>query len=128
MAVTTDLTDLARRIWGQHPCPPGGNCRCTLPAGDPIHQPCRIDADGYHVYWADGGEYLAHLSGVDWVDAPLPPRRHKCWTQTRGFILGDVVHRCACGAIRRNHGPWLDRNSRRRDEPSWWRKLLRRTR
>ena len=63
-----------------------------------------------------GAEYTEHLDGVDWVDAPLPSRRHSCWPQTRGVFDREMVERCACGATRFDGGAgvWIDQNSRRR--------------
>lgn len=63
------------------------------------------------------GDYLDHFGGVDWVDAPLPRRRHRCRPQSRGRfgLLGRLVERCACGATRLDgEAPWFERNSRRR--------------
>lgn len=64
--------------------------------------------------YSDGTEYLEHVNGVHWFDAPKPWRWHRCRPQTRGFILGDFIERCACGGLRYDgHGPWIERNSRR---------------
>lgn len=50
-----------------------------------------------------------------WYNAPLPRRWHRCYVVTSGRIFtGAFYERCACGAARRNGGPWMDRNSRRR--------------
>ena len=64
-------------------------------------------------------ETLKHVDGVQWLDAPAPPRRHDCWAQTSAYdVFGMLIaERCACGAVRlcdnpyREH-PWLERNSR----------------
>ena len=54
-----------------------------------------------------------NLDGIPWYKAPVPPRRHKCWPQTEGWVGFDLVVRCACGAIARdNDGHWMDRNQR----------------
>lgn len=74
------------------------------------------------------GEYLEHLDGVDWFDAPPPPRWHKCVAQTRGWMLGGFIERCACGGARLHRpGPWLDRNERiHQPFIARWRKWARR--
>lgn len=59
-----------------------------------------------------GQPYVAHLDDVPWYDAPLPRRWHRCRVQTRAYI-GEVVDRCACGAIRWNGKRWHDRHLRR---------------
>ena len=51
---------------------------------------------------------------MDWFEAPLPWRWHQCRTQTCGVINSAFIERCACGAVRMNHGSWLERNSRRK--------------
>ena len=74
-------------------------------------------------------ETLHHIDGVQWFDAPAPPRQHDCWAQTSAYdVFGALVaERCACGAVRlcdnpyREH-PWLERNSRD-DAPQGDRKL-----
>jgi hypothetical protein len=60
--------------------------------------------------WADD------VGGVNWYDAPVPRRWHKCKPQTKAFIAerGWYVERCACGAIRHERDGWLDRNTKRR--------------
>lgn len=55
-----------------------------------------------------------HVNGVRWHEAPLPRRWHRCRTQTSGWVGLTRVERCACGALSRNGGRWLERNSRRR--------------
>lgn len=57
---------------------------------------------------------MAHVDGVAWHDAPVPRRRHRCSPQTKAWYKPfDFIERCACGALRRNGGPWIDRNERR---------------
>lgn len=83
--------------------------------------------------WAEGSEFLTHRDGLSWFAAPVPRRRHACTPQTRGFFIGmldgEVVERCACGAIRAGGDiwpVWMERNSRRRESPRqpWWRRML----
>jgi len=50
----------------------------------------------------------------DWYDAPLPRRLHRCRPASSGSVSAAFAERCACGAIRLNHGPWDERNSRRK--------------
>jgi hypothetical protein len=57
-------------------------------------------------------EYLESVDGVLWSDAPLPPKRHTCWAQTRGFMYMKFVHRCPCGGFSLDEDIWLDRNKR----------------
>lgn len=60
-------------------------------------------------------EYIEHLDGVEWWEAPRPRRWHRCSPQTRARIARDYVERCACGAARMGgSGPWIERNTRRR--------------
>lgn len=61
----------------------------------------------------DAENGVTHLDGIDWTEAPIPPRFHRCWPQTSGM----GVQRCACGAIGRGFGPWMEKNSRR---GPWW--------
>lgn len=59
-----------------------------------------------------------HRDGIRWMDAPIPPRLHRCFVQTRGWSnMFTRVHRCACGAIRMDGGPWLRRNERKQMTP-----------
>lgn len=61
-------------------------------------------------------EYLDHLEGVAWYDAPLPRRWHLCRPQTRGSFRALYSERCACGATRLGIDRfWAERNSRRRE-------------
>jgi hypothetical protein len=69
----------------------------------------------------DGGTEIAHLDGIPWHEAPLPPKRHACWPQTAGFVrYFTYVERCACGAVNYDclgRDPrWQDRNSRQSPE------------
>ena len=70
------------------------------------------------------GMEIWNLDGVDWFDCPIPPRNHRCWTQSRGNVssrqdnIPMFVRRCACGAISLNDYSdidiyWSDRNSRK---------------
>jgi hypothetical protein len=60
---------------------------------------------------SDGG-YVESLGGVLWADAPLPPRWHRCTTQTRGWIGLNWIERCACGATKLD-GRWIGKNETR---------------
>ena len=60
-------------------------------------------------------EKIEHLDGVPWFSAPVPPREHECWAQTRGYLYQSlvIVERCACGGIHNtNYDGWLEKNSR----------------
>lgn len=72
-----------------------------------------------------------HRDGIAWHEAPIPARLHVCEAQTTGWVqYFTFIERCACGGLRMDRrGGWMDRNSRRKDEPesprlSWWRKWL----
>lgn len=56
-----------------------------------------------------------HRDGVPWYAAPLPCRWHLCRPQTQQITgLGELVQRCACGAIRpANRRRWSEKNTRR---------------
>lgn len=59
-----------------------------------------------------------HTDGIQWWEAKIPRRWHKCKPQTQGWLGLDFIERCACGAIGRT-GPggrhiWMERNARRR--------------
>lgn len=57
---------------------------------------------------------MAHRGGVPWSDAPMPVLSHECEPQSVARLGHDVMHRCACGAVRYGDGDvWADRNSRR---------------
>jgi hypothetical protein len=52
--------------------------------------------------------------GVNWHDAPLPRRWHRCRAQTIGVLDDGVrIDRCACGATGIDDG-WIGRNESRR--------------
>jgi hypothetical protein len=65
-------------------------------------------------------DFMEHLNGVGWWDAPVPPKGHRCYAQTRALARTAYVRRCACGAISLDSPPaikhgadhWLERNSR----------------
>lgn len=58
---------------------------------------------------------IQHVDGVAWYDAPLPPRLHRCQTQTSGWLrILTKVERCACGAMRVDGNGWANKNERRR--------------
>jgi hypothetical protein len=58
---------------------------------------------------------VRHQQGIEWFDAPIPRRWHRCRTWSRGVVNGRLVERCACGAIRLDgYGGWMDRNDRRK--------------
>jgi hypothetical protein len=60
-------------------------------------------------------DYIEAIDGISWSDAPLPPRLHLCFPQTRGWFSLNYTERCACGAIRLSaHGPWMEKNQTRR--------------
>jgi hypothetical protein len=62
-----------------------------------------------------GTDCLESLDGIAWPDAPLPPSRHGCKAQTRGWFGMNYVERCACGAVRLSAShPWMERNATRR--------------
>ena len=51
------------------------------------------------VEYERGLDYVEHRGGVPWHKAPVPRRLfHRHSAQTRGFINGHYVERCACGA------------------------------
>lgn len=58
---------------------------------------------------------LGTTGGVLWNEAPVPRRLHLCrtWSYGKNLVTGEVVERCACGAIARQFGRWTGRNSRR---------------
>jgi len=65
------------------------------------------------VFEADESDDLLNVGDVWWYEAPIPPKRHQCETHTSGTVRHvGMVQRCACGAIKVNDSPWLDRNSR----------------
>jgi hypothetical protein len=60
-------------------------------------------------YQVDARRGVAHLDGVPWTRAPVPPWLHRCWPQS-GW--GDM-ERCACGGLRMGLRVWIGRNTRR---------------
>jgi hypothetical protein len=48
-----------------------------------------------------------------WYDAPLPSRFHRCTVWSSGIAGGDLIGRCACGAVR-IMGGWINKNERRK--------------
>lgn len=65
---------------------------------------------------------IEHRGGVEWFDAPVPRRWHRCKAQTTAELLGpegfETVKRCVCGAItinmRGEKDHWSRRNTRMR--------------
>ena len=69
--------------------------------------------NAYVTDYSHGLEFLEHLGGVSWADAPRPRRWHRCKPQTRGFFHGRMTYRCACGAAAVDWPEiWINRNSR----------------
>lgn len=62
------------------------------------------------------GNDVRSRGGVDWFDAPIPHRFHRCRPQTMGWTKHFTwIERCACGAMRRDEDlHWTWRNSRRK--------------
>jgi hypothetical protein len=60
---------------------------------------------------AEAGRGITHKDGVPWFEAKVPRRWHRCWAQTSSRV--DGVDRCACGAMRIDGSPWMERNSSR---------------
>lgn len=96
-------------------------------------EPTNRTADPWVVEIFDGGDWIAHLHGVEWAEAPIPPRRHACTPQSRARFGGETVERCACAAIRHDEPgfPWMERNRRRgesagplRKTGKWWHRLF----
>lgn len=64
--------------------------------------------------YENGADYVESIDGIPWTDAPLPPARHACRPQTRGWFTLSYAERCACGAARSSvHGPWIEKNQTR---------------
>jgi hypothetical protein len=67
--------------------------------------------------YENGADYIESIDGIPWADAPLPPARHACQPQTRGWFTLSYVERCACGAARSSvHGPWIEKNQTRNQQ------------
>jgi hypothetical protein len=77
----------------------------------------------------DKGLRVRHLDGVPWYDAPVPPKRHRCFAQTIGEesdLIGThtTIERCPCGGINMirwsdiaigrpgSFDHWMERNTR----------------
>lgn len=58
------------------------------------------------------GEWMEDLDGISWHEVPKPRRWHRCRAQTRGYVNGEYVERCACGGLF-VLGGWIERNGRR---------------
>lgn len=57
--------------------------------------------------------YMSNRDGVFFLDAPIPPKRHRCKVQTMVQTYNLTVRRCACGARRLGVlGFWHSKNSR----------------
>jgi hypothetical protein len=56
---------------------------------------------------------IEHREGVAWYDARIPAPWHRCKPQTRGYVAGMWIERCACGSISVDVGPWEERNTRK---------------
>ena len=54
------------------------------------------------------------IDGINWLSAPLPPRVHLCWPQTRYVGRNLTTLRCPCGGWSRDGKQWISRNSRRK--------------
>jgi hypothetical protein len=50
---------------------------------------------------------IEHRDGIDWWEAPAPPRTHDHEWQTRAVVDGEVVERCRCGAFGDGEGDWM---------------------
>lgn len=66
---------------------------------------------------SDRRTVITSLGGIDWWEAPGPPKDHTCWIQTEAWIGLTLVLRCACGAISDNGTYWTERNSREAPTP-----------
>jgi len=58
---------------------------------------------------------LWNLDGVEWSEAPPPPKRHEHWAQTVACLKpGEEVWRCPCGAITdEGHDGWIPHGTAR---------------
>lgn len=83
--------------------------------GEPVRRVTEI-AVLYDVrYRIEPKSGIQHYRDLKWDEVPIPKRRHKCRTQSCGYM--DSMGRCACGAFR--SGPfsaWVGRNSRRKSK------------
>lgn len=59
------------------------------------------------------GGVMYHHNGTPWWKAKIPWRWHRCKSQTFGEVDGELVRRCACGAIW-VMGIWSEKNSRKK--------------
>ena len=66
--------------------------------------------------YEDDDTAVHHLDGVQWWEAPLPRRWHRCRAQTLGRTNGTPVRRCACGAMDIGGLGWGEKNARRKDK------------
>ena len=69
-----------------------------------------MSSERFVVEWRseNGMEWVRHLDGVPWADAPAPPKRHEHWAQTWARFNFETVDRCPCGAMRRSSWPeWM---------------------
>jgi hypothetical protein len=77
--------------------------------------PIRVNLIDFLNAWQAEDEAALADEAAAWYNAPLPRRWHRCYVAQSGRIgTGALYERCACGGIRRNGGPWMERNSRRR--------------
>jgi hypothetical protein len=105
--------------WGSGPCLHECHEEPEVPADAP-DGPWEVEVLG-------GGDWIANMVGIEWSDAPLPPKRHVCLPQTRARLDGERVERCSCGAIRRDEPgfPWIERNQRKAPaRRPWWKRWL----
>lgn len=68
--------------------------------------------DGWVRTHEHGPNFIESLNGLDWYEAPLPPRWHRCKAQTRGYMTLNAIARCACGATY-IMGGWIGKNETR---------------
>ena len=87
--------------------------RLARPASRGTHREC-IDPTRYVKDPAASGVGFEvwHLDGIDWYNAPPPPRKHTCWAQTKGWVDLHQIFRCACGAASYDGRYWMERNQR----------------
>lgn len=99
-----DASCNALHLAGPEPCPlPPETTWKTSP-----------DGSRWATTYRSGLEFIEKRDGVDWIDAPLPRRWHRCRAQVRGLMHLRMVYRCACGASSLDEQFWMERNSRRR--------------